>query len=167
MAWRRGHQSDRAALALADRHYSRTTPGSPKFMPPGRAVVLVDDAAPALWACSWPKPELVRRAYPRSWFCTVFRREGGLPASAMILEAIGLTRGIWGEPPEDGLVSIIDPTKVKPTKVRGKDVWGWTWLKAGFEPAGNAKKKRHLMIFRLPPERFPAAVALETHQLAS
>lgn len=51
------------------------------------------------------------------------------------------------------MVTFIDETKVKPTRVHGALVWGWTWIKAGFEPDGRTMGG--LLAFRLPPERMP------------
>jgi hypothetical protein len=157
MRWALSHQADPKALRLADRHYSRGKKGSPQFMPPGRQVVLITPQADALWACSWPDASMVKRAWPGAWMCTLFRNESPHKASELIIEAVAATRGIWGEPPDSegfSIISIIDTRKVKPTKVRGKDVWGWTWLKAGWELAG-ATKKLGLPVFGLRVARVP------------
>ena len=72
----------------------------------------------------------------------------------MILEAIAATRAHYGDPPALGMVTFIDRSKVRPTIVRGEPVWGWTWLKAGFEVCGETKGG--LLALRIPPERMPA-----------
>ena len=157
MNWMLSHQADAKALRLADRHYSRATPGSPQFMPPGRQVVLITPKADALWAMSWPAERMVRRAWPGAWMCTLFRNESGFKASQLITEAMAVTRYVWGDPPCSGgfaAISIIDETKVRPTRVRGKAVFGWSWLKAGWEVAGRTKKKR-MLVLGLRPERVP------------
>ena len=51
------------------------------------------------------------------------------------------------------MVTFVDRDQVRPTKVRGREVWGWTWLRAGFEPDGETQGG--LLAFRLPPERMP------------
>lgn len=152
--WRIAHQYDTQARELADRHYSRVAVGSKKFMPPGRMCVLVTTDGGALWGASWPFAEYVKRDYPGEWLCTHFRRESGPLASQMILTALAVTRYVWGDPPADGLVSMIDPNKVRPTMVHGKKTWGWTWLKVGFQLVGKTKKKG-LLIYRIPPESIP------------
>ena len=53
-----------------------------------------------------------------------------MPASELILQAELWAAAKWPFLPR--LFTFIDPTKVKPTKVRGRDVWGWTWRKAGW-----------------------------------
>ncbi len=74
----------------------------------------------------------------------------------MIAQAVAATRSAMGEPPELGMVTFIDRRKVRPTQVRGKLVWGWTWLKAGFVPAGETKGG--LLAFQLAPDRMPPAI---------
>jgi hypothetical protein len=152
--WRKGHQSDKDALALIDNHYSRRSHGSNKFMPPGRAVVLVTTDKLCLWACSWPQAHMVNRAYPGAWLCTCFRREGGPKASALILAALAATRHHWGDPPADGVLTLIDPDHVRPIAVRGVWTWGFTWKKVGFRFVGRTKK-RGLLMYQLPPELVP------------
>ena len=53
------------------------------------------------------------------------------------------------------MVTFIDRVHVRPTRVHGRDVWGWTYMKAGFEP--NGETKGGLLAFRLRPENMPAA----------
>lgn len=155
MIWRIGHQYHPDAVALANRHYSRVSRESPKFMPPGRAVVLIAEHNEALWTCSWPRASMVNRAFPGAWLNTHFRRESGEAASRMIRSAIAVTLSIFGDPHDDGLITLIDRGKVRPTKVRGRDVWGWTYMKAGFVPAGETKKRK-LLIMRLSADAIRA-----------
>ncbi len=61
--WRLSYRADPRALPLADRHYSRKTPGSPQFVPPGRSLVLLTDDADALWVTSWPYAQYVQHAW--------------------------------------------------------------------------------------------------------
>lgn len=60
-------------------------------------------------------------------------------ASDLIIQALAATRYAFGEPPELGMVTFIDRTKVKPTKRRGKDHFGLVYEKAGFKPVGETK----------------------------
>ena len=39
-----------------------------------------------------------------------------------------------------GMVAFINPAKVRPTKVRGALVFGWTWRRAGFRQIGATAK---------------------------
>lgn len=52
------------------------------------------------------------------------------------------TRAHFGEPPELGMITFIDAKKVKPTKVHGRDTWGYTYIKAGFKPVDCGSTKR-------------------------
>jgi hypothetical protein len=36
-------------------------------------------------------------------------------------------------------MTFVDARKVKPTKVRGKETWGWMYLQAGFKEVGKTK----------------------------
>lgn len=163
MNWVRSWKADPLARAIADRHYNRHKVGHPQFVPPGRALVLRTQHA--LWITSWPFAEYVRHAWAGAWMCSCFRREGGeATAGELITEALALTRGEYGDPPPLGLVTFIDRRKVRPTKVRGASVYGWTWLRVGFEHVGETKSG--LMALQLKPERFPAPLELPRPQLA-
>ena len=149
MHWCLSHQYDPRAVKLADRHYSRKTIGSKQFMPPGRMLVLLSIDAKAVWACSWPYEHLLRRAWaPTAWLNVLFRNEGSYLSSELILEAVAATRWRWGEPPPDGMVTIIDQRKVKSANP------GYCYKKAGFTHVGYTKKAG-LVIVQLLPQDMP------------
>jgi hypothetical protein len=152
--WERSHRFDPRALPLADRHYNRRKVGSPQFVPPGSCLVLLTPAADALWVTSWPKAEYVRRAWAGAWVNSLFRSESPLRASDLIRAAVAETVAFYGEVPALGMVTFVDRAQVRPTRVRGRDVWGWTYLKAGFEVAGETKGG--LLALRLAPDAMPA-----------
>jgi hypothetical protein len=87
--------------------------------------------------------------------CSAFRSEGAGRASELISQAVAATRGAFGEPPALGMVTFVDRAKVKPTMVRGKPVWGWTYRKAGFREVGDTKGG--LLALQLDPEDMPPA----------
>jgi hypothetical protein len=153
MNWRKSHRADKAALPLADRHYNRQKIGSPQFVPPGSCLVLRTDDA--LWVTSAPIAAYVKHAWAGAWVCSLFRNEGEGRASEMIVDAVAATRFWYGEPPDKGMITFIDERYVRPTRVRGKDVYGWTWLKAGFRAVGRTKGG--LLAFQLLPEDMPVA----------
>ena len=157
--WRLSHRFDRAALPLADAHYNRQKPGSPQFVPPGRCVVLLaGEPAHALWVTSWPFARYTKHKWAGAWVCSCFRRTGGGDtASSMIIGAVAATRAIFGDPPPLGMVTFIDRDHVRPTMVRGAKVWGWTYLRAGWEVAGETQGG--LLCLRLAPDRMPVAAA--------
>jgi hypothetical protein len=90
--------------------------------------------------------------------CTAFRREGGAARSSdLIRDAVAATRHVWGAPPPLGLVTFINREKVRPTIVRGRPIYGWTWMRIGFREVGETKGG--LLTFRLAPEDMPEAEA--------
>lgn len=145
MTWRRSNRFDPAALPLADRHYNRQKPGTPQFVPPGRCLVLLSEDRSALWVTSWPK--YVRHSWPGAWINTLFRNEGSDTSSWMIRLAVAHTRAFFGEPPEIGMITFVDPGKVKSTNP------GYCYLVAGFIHEGWTAKG--LRVLRMPPDRMP------------
>lgn len=158
--WQLSHRADYRARLVADRHYNRQKPGTPQFVPPGRCFVLYanEGGHEALWVTSWPFAEYVRHAWAGAWVCSAFRNEGAGRASELIVTAISHSRQHFGDPPPLGMVTFIDRRKVRPTRVRGTEVWGWTYQKAGFRVVGETKGG--LLALQLPPESFPAAAPL-------
>lgn len=156
MTWTRSNRADPAALPLADRHYNRQKPGNPQFVPPGRCVVLLSDGA--LWVSSWPFAQYVKHAWAGAWVNSCFRRESGPVASQLIREAVAATRWVWGDPPELGMVTFVDRSKVK----RKRD-WGRCYRRAGFRPCGETKGG--LYALQLLPEDMPAPEAPLGQQL--
>lgn len=153
--WHRSHRADPLARELADRHYNRQKIGSRQFVPPGRCAVYITADQTALWVTSYPFAEYVRHAWAGAWVCSAFRNEGDARASALIVAAISHTRHDLGEPPETGMITFIDRRKVRPTKVRGSDTWGWSWKKAGFVEAGETKGG--LLALQMHPMDMPGA----------
>ena len=155
--WYLSHRADPFAAWIADRHYNRQKIGSPQFAPPGRCLVLTANTSDgqAFWITSWPYAEYVRHAWKGAWICSAFRTEGLRPASEMIRAAVASTRAFYGEPPVLGMITFVDRRKVRPTKVRGADHWGWTYEKAGFRPCGETKGG--LLALQMLPADMPAA----------
>lgn len=91
--WRRIHKGDTRARVLADRHYTRQTPGHPMWTRPGYNFVLLATypAGSALF-CWWrPKWEhgggAVRKDGLRVIECTMFRREGVTDLASDLIRA--------------------------------------------------------------------------------
>ena len=160
MFWEISHRADRRVLPLADRHYNRQKIGTSQFVPPGRCVVLwhSSDAGQAFWVTSWPFAEYVRHAWPGAWICSAFRNESTHCASALITEALSVTRGMFGDPPAMGCITFIDRKHVKPIKVRGCKTWGRSYEKAGFRHVGFTKGG--LMAMQLLPDSMPRAIRI-------
>lgn len=153
MDWVRSFRADPRAAAIADRHYNRQAIGSAQFVPPGRCLVLLTRDCGALWVTSWPKAEFVKHAWAGAWINSCFRREQGGLASDLILEAVAVTRHRWPDIPALGMVTFIDRDKVRPTMRRGKPIWGYSYLQAGFRQVGETVGG--LLAFQLLPADMP------------
>lgn len=153
MPWRVSHRGDVNACRIADRHYNRQSVGSSQFVPPGRCLVLTAGSGDraALWVTSWPLAEYTQHEWAGAWVCSIFRNEGAGKASSLIRSAVAATRALWGEVPTLGMVTFVDPTKVRPKRNPGH-----TFIIAGFRPCG-ATQFRRLPALQMLPERMPAA----------
>jgi hypothetical protein len=151
--WRYSYRADPRAVKLANRHYTRQSPGSAQFVPPGRCLVLLTDCADALWVTSWPAAAYVRHAWPGALVCTLFRREPGCPhrASELVAAACAATRAHWPDLPALGMVTFVDPARVRRKRDPGR-----CFRRAGFRAAGVTAGG--LVALRLPPEAFPTAL---------
>lgn len=154
--WRTSYRADPVACAIADRHYNRQSIGSAQFVPPGRCLVLLSPG-PALWVTSWPYPQYVRHQWAGAWINSAFRREGGALASDLIRDAVAVTRWRWPAVPELGMVSFIDPGKVRRKRDPGR-----CFLRAGFRYAGETKSGL-LALQLLPEDMPPAAPPIDAH----
>ena len=136
MIWQIRKRADSQCRELADRHYNRQSIGASNFVPPGRCIVLFaeTDTGRAYWVSSWPYAEYVMHAWAGAWICSAFRNEGAGLSSSLITSAVACTRQIWGEPPDMGMITFVDQTKVKP-----KADPGYCYLRAGFKSAGHTK----------------------------
>jgi len=158
MMWTISHRADQRAREVADRHYNRQKIGSLQFVPPGRCHVLYgeNEQGRAFWVTSWPFAEYVKHAWAGAWVCSAFRNEGFGEASELIRQAVASTRFKYPDVPELGMITFIDRSKVRPIKRWGKDVWGYTFMKAGFKEVG--KTKAGLLAFQLLPIDMPEAM---------
>lgn len=155
--WCVSHRADPAAACLADRHYNRQKIGSPQFVPPGSCAVFLTDCGRAFWITSAPFAEFVKHAWAGAWICSAFRSEGAGKASELIRQAVAATLAHYGTPPVLGMITFIDCEKVRPIKVRGQPMWGWTYRKAGFVEAGETKSG--LLALQLLPNAMPKPLA--------
>jgi hypothetical protein len=166
---------DREVRALADRHYSRQKPGSIRFVQSGKHITFkipggrlewvptiragkITDlrqvhVAQAGWVSFWPIAEYVRHAWAGAWLNQFFRNESDLRASDLIREAVALTVRIWGEPPDLGMVTMIDPRQVASNLV------GYSYIRAGFKHVGQTKSAPIKEVFQMKPERIARVVA--------
>lgn len=161
MMWQVAHRNDDEARLIADRHYNRQKIGAPGFVPPGRCFVLKHERA--LWVTSWPFAEYVKHAWPGAWINSLFRNERAAKASDLIVQAVAATRVKWPDVPPLGMVTFVDPKKVPPVIRRGKAIYGYCYLRAGFKHVGFTKGG--LWAWQLLPKDMPPPVPAQGAQL--
>ena len=132
--WELRHRFDAECRDIADRHYNRQKIGTPQFVPPGRCVVLIAKTkqGKALWVTSWPF--YVRHAWGGAWVCSCFRNEGAGLSSDLIREAVAVTRWVWPDVPEQGIITFVDRKKTLPKKDPG-----YCYQMAGWSICGKTK----------------------------
>jgi hypothetical protein len=126
--------------------------GSPQFVPPGRCLVLLTEAADAVWVTSWPFARYVKHTWAGAMVNSLFRREDGPLASDLITAATAATRAHWPDIPPLGMVSFVDAAKVRRKRDPGRCYRRAGWTHVGFTAAG-------LWVYQIKPEDFPAPVA--------
>jgi hypothetical protein len=121
--------------ALADRHYSRRTPGARQFCYSGRKLVLRD--APGLVLFVWMFPDVSLRMDNQTGYnCAIFRNESSRKSSEIILEAERLAVEKWGS---NRAYTFVDARKIKSTNP------GCCFKKAGWISAGMTKGGKHIL----------------------
>lgn len=148
MRWLATNQCDPLCLKLADRHYSRQKPGSDRFMPPGRMLVLRTVAGDAVWGTAWPFAQYVNREWPDAMLCSIFRNESPELSSELVREALACTHWKYPELPPNGMITMINEGKVRRKRDPGR-----CFRKAGFEPCGRTKGG--LLVLQCSPENWP------------
>lgn len=140
MLWQITDKGDRQAWELAERHYTRQTPGSRLFTRNGQNLVFVTECGKAAWVTFRPTPGKATRADKLdAWECALFRNESKWLSSYLILEAQALTIALWGPTPKDGLI-----TFVKPGAIRSINP-GACYKKAGWKRVGESKDGKPLL----------------------
>ena len=120
---------------LADRHYSRRTPGTRQFLYSGRKLVLRNDAGTVLFGWVYPEPDM-RMDGQSGVNCAIFRNESARKASEIILEAEDWAQRKWGR---QRLYTYVDPRKVKGNPP------GNCFLRAGWRFMRLSKSGQHLL----------------------
>ena len=137
--WLQTKDGDAAARELFDRHYSRyfyADGRKPKlFVGPGGKMVLLSLDGDALFV--WRK-FISKEAGVN---CAIFRNEGTIRSSSLILEAEQLA---WARWPGERLFTYVNPAKVRSTNP------GACFKMAGWRVCGITKKRRYLILEKLP-----------------
>jgi hypothetical protein len=147
--WHTSHRADPRGVPLADRHYNRQHIGAPQFVPPGGCLVLITEAADALWVTSTPFAEYTKHQWAGAWVNSTFRNESPHLSSEMIRAAVAASVAMIGPPPPLGIVTFVDAGKVRRKRDPGR-----CYLRAGFRHVGFTKGG--LWAFQLLPSQMPA-----------
>lgn len=119
--------------SLADRHYSRQTPGSNQFMGNGRKLVLRDTAGLVVFGWLWSG---FRRDGELGYNNVIFRNESSRLSSDIILEAERLAVAKWGP---NRAFTYIDPEKIRSVNP------GFCFKMAGWKLVGMSQHGKHLL----------------------
>jgi hypothetical protein len=135
---------DPQGAALADRHYSRRTVGSPQFMPPGQTLVLRSNEGDVVFGWWRPHPSSGIRAMNNldGWTCTIFRNESEHLSSLLILvaeEHLKLS-GMGCGP--DGMLTYVWDKKVKSANP------GCCFKKAGWRAIGRSADDKKTLLHK-------------------
>lgn len=114
---------------------------------------MLEETGRAFWVTSWPFGEYVKHDWPGAWICSAFRSEDAGGSIELVRQAVAATRHFFGETPEQGIVTFLDPRKVEPIMTRGVPSFGWVWVKAGFHYVG--KTKAGLLAYQMLPADMP------------
>lgn len=165
--WCRVTRYDTLAAELADGHYSRQSPGTDQYMPPGQHVAFVHHGPHglAVWSAVWNVFRDVWR-----WRNTIYRNVSGTLSSTLVEWATFATYVEWridyGSLPEKPLTTEVD---IKATSARRSkhNEPGHCYLMAGWRkvrdiPASHGRPAkveleapsiRHTFAARIPPLR--------------
>ena len=121
---------------LADRHYSRRTPGAKQFAYSGRKLVLRDAPGTILWVWMWMYDEH-RLDGQTGYNCAIFRNESDRLSSEVIAEAERHAVEYWGP---NRMYTYVDPAMVKSSNP------GYCFLRAGWHHAGYSKYGKRLLV---------------------
>lgn len=132
-------RTDLGARLLADRHYSRQTPGAREFMGNGRTLVLRDTAGLVVFGWLYPKTGL---HVLEGVCCSIFRNEGMRRSSDVILEAEEHALQEWGDVARFY-------TYVKPDAIASPNP-GYCFKVAGYRHVGESSRGLHLLVKERP-----------------
>jgi hypothetical protein len=123
---------DPIGARLADRHYSRRTVGSPQFMPPGQTIVLIGHDMRSLFGWWRPHPDAGITAMNGldGWTCTIFRNEGAVLSSQLVVDAERAIAALGHGCGPDGMLTYVWGARVRSTNP------GYCFQRAGWSKAG-------------------------------
>ena len=127
---------DQECRVLADRHYSRRTPGAKQFCYSGRKLVLRNAEASVLFVWMFPDPTM-RMDGQTGYNCAIFRNESPRLSSEIILEAERMAFEKWGL---NRMYTYIDPAKIKSRNP------GYCFKAAGWRFVRVTPSGKHLLV---------------------
>jgi hypothetical protein len=125
---------DPEMAALADRHYSRRTPGARQFCNSGRKLVLRNAEGTVLFVWMFPNAKL-RMDNQIGYNCAIFRNESKRKSSEIILEAEKMAVAKWGP---NRAYTFIDARKIRSVNP------GCCYKAAGWKFCGFTKGGKHI-----------------------
>jgi len=131
---------DQEMRVLADRHYSRRTPGAKQFAYSGKKLVLRNEEGTILFVWMYPDPTM-RMDGQTGYNCAMFRNESDRLSSDIILEAEQMAFERWGP---GRMYTYIDPKKIASANP------GYCFKMAGWKFAGLSKADKHLLVKDAP-----------------
>ena len=120
---------DAECSQLADRHYSRRTPGARQFLYSGRKLVLRDTRGEVVFGWVWPD-EAMRMDDQKGYNCAIFRNESSRRASDIICEAVEMAFVKWGA---NRVYTYVNGGKIRSSNP------GYCFQKAGWVKVGLSK----------------------------
>ncbi len=124
---------------LADRHYSRRTPGARQFCYSGRKLVLRNAKGTVLFVWMNHDPRF-RMDAQIGYNCAIFRNESKRLSSEIILEAEVFALEKWGP---NRMYTYVNPLQIRSTNP------GCCFLKAGWRRRGITKRGKILLVKEL------------------
>ncbi len=141
MLWVETHKGDQRGRALADRHYTRQSPGDVQWTRPGWNMVLIAQQATkperravfVWWRPKW-EAGVERKDGLRAIECAIFRNQTRYRSSVLIQEAIAALR-TWEHANDvewpDGIITAVDSQATMAGRAADHDA-GWCFRSAGF-----------------------------------
>jgi hypothetical protein len=141
-------RTDTESRLLADRHYSRQTPGAREFMGNGRTLVLRNQAGTVVFGWLYPKSGL---HVLDGVACTIFRNESQRRSSEIILEAETHALAKWPDLKQFW-------TYVNPSPVRSPNP-GYCFKVAGYKHVSTSTRGLHLLVKAETPSQRSARIS--------
>ena len=149
--WRQVKTNNPEVRDLYRRHYSyklasrnRARKSNGRFTPPGKCLVLL--GADGMSAFIW-NHQKYRRDDQTGACCTLFRNEGQVRSSELIMDACELAWQEWGK--DWRLYTFVDSRSIRSSNP------GYCFIQAGWKRTGQITQKRKLHILEIYPTTDP------------